>query len=312
MSKLLYALLALSYTTGALAEEAIGAKYAASIPEYYVSSDSEGFVTNKYKASAYGIYKNPDNYTGIQIQHNQFRQNNWDSSAQQYGLVTKAVDTRTGLGYNLNVGYNLQNGYKLLTTDSNYSLKLTNTTQAEFLLFRDRVETQNSLTNGIYYTMAGVSIEQKIIDRLSVVVFGGNLYFSDTNTRPTIKAKIIYDLVPDYGITGQIRYRQFRNTNTGVTNNYFNPNTYSESMLALGLRKRINNWMVNGVAGVGQQSVDSGPHTTTQLYELALTSPPVTANNMHIRAKAGYSESASFGGPNYSHRYFMGELISPF
>jgi hypothetical protein len=310
MNRLICSILALGFASPAFSETPADSKYAVS-PEYYISSDSEGFLSTKYKASAYGIYKNSDNYTGFQYQHNQFSQNNWKSTAEQYSLVTKSVDTRNGLGYNFNVGYNLQNGSKLLTTDSNYSFMLSNTTQAELLLFRDRVETQNSLMNGIYYTMAGASLEQKIIDRLSLVVFGGNLYFSDTNTRPTLKAKIIYDLVPDYGITGQIRYRQYRDTNTNVTNNYFNPNTYSESMLAIALRKRINGWMINGVAGVGQQSVDKGPHTNTQLYELVLTSP-TTANDVHFLTKAGYSQSASFGGPNYSQRYFMGELIFPF
>jgi len=255
MRRFLIGLIALYLPITALAQEAAsGPKHAISIPEVYVSSDSEGFLTNKYKASIYPLYSNAENYTGLQYQHNYFSQNNWNSTAEQYSLVTRAINPRNGLGYNLNVGYNLEGGYKLLTTDSNYSLMLTDTTRAELMVFRDRVETQNSLSNGIYYTMGGASIEQKVIDRLSVVLFGGNLYFSDTNTRPTIRAKIIYDLVPDYGITAQLRYRQYRDTNTNVANNYFNPNTYSESMAAFGMRKRIEGWMINGTAGVGQQS----------------------------------------------------------
>ena len=312
MRRFLIGLIALYLPITALAQEAAsGPKHAVSIPEVYVSSDSEGFLTNKYKASIYPLYSNAENYTGLQYQHNYFSQNNWNSTAEQYSLVTRAINPRNGLGYNLNVGYNLEGGYKLLTTDSNYSLMLTDTTRAELMVFRDRVETQNSLSNGIYYTMGGASIEQKVIDRLSVVLFGGNLFFSDTNTRPTIRAKIIYDLVPDYGITAQLRYRQYRDTNTNVANNYFNPNTYSESMAAFGMRKRIEGWMINGTAGVGQQSIDQGPSTTTQLYELAVTSP-VNAKDVYFRTKAGYGKSAGFLGPNYFYRYFMGELIFPF
>ena len=286
-------------------------QYAVSIPEVYVSSDSEGFLTNKYKASIYPFYKNAENYTGLQYQHNYFSQNNWNSTAEQYTLVTKAINPRNGLGYNVNVGYNLEGGYKLLTTDSNYSMMLTDTTRAEIMVSRDRVETQGSLSNGIYYTMGGASIEQRIIERLSVVILGGNFYFSDTNTRPTFRAKVIYDLIPDYGITAQLRYRQYRDTNTNVANNYFNPNSYNESMVALGMRKRIEGWMINGTAGVGQQSIDQGPSTTTQLYELAVTSP-ANAKDVYFRTKAGYGKSAGFLGPNYFYRYFMGELIFPF
>lgn len=312
MRKLLFTLCAIGFITPALAQESsLVPKHAISIPEVYVASDSEGFLTNKYKASIYPLYSNAENYTGLQYQHNYFSQNNWNSTAEQYSLVSKSINPRNGLGYNLNVGYNLEGGYKLLTTDSNYSTMLTNTTRAEILVFRDRVETQNSLTNGIYYTMGGVSIEQKLIERLSVVLFGGNLYFSDTNTRPTIRAKVIYDLIPDYGITAQLRYRQYRDTNTNVANNYFNPNSYNESMVAFGIRKRIEGWMINGTAGVGQQSIDLGPSTTTQLYELAATSP-VNAKDVYFRTKAGYGKSAGFLGPNYFYRYFMGELIFPF
>lgn len=312
MIKLLSGMILLLLTVQVSAQEAtLTPKRAISIPEVYVSSDSEGFLTHKYKASVYPLYQNADNYTGLQYQHNYFSQNNWNSTAEQYTLVTKKINQRNGLGYNLNLGYNLEGSYKLLTTDSNYSTMLTDTTRAEIMVFRDRVETQNSLTNGIYYTMGGASIEQQVMERLSIVLFGGNLYFSDTNTRPTLRARIIYDLIPDYGITAQLRYRQYRDTNTNVANNYFNPDSYNESMVAFGLRKRIHGWMANGTAGVGQQSINQGPSTTTQLYELALTSP-VNANDVFFRTKAGYGKSAGFLGPNYFYRYFMAELIFPF
>ncbi len=312
MRSLLFTLILFCSFTPAIAQESsIAPTHAVSIPEVYVASDSEGFLTNKYKASIYPFYSNAENYTGLQYQHNYFSQNNWNSTAEQYTLVTKKINPQNGLGYNLNIGYNMEGGYKLLTTDSNYSMMLTDTTRAEILVFRDRVETQNSLTNGIYYTMGGASIEQKVIERLSIVLFGGNLYFSDTNTRPTLRAKVIYDLIPDYGITAQFRYRQYRDTNTNVANNYFNPNSYNESMVAFGIRKRIEGWMINGTAGVGQQSIDQGPSTTTQLYELAVTSP-INAKDVYFRTKAGYGKSAGFLGPNYFYRYFMGELIFPF
>jgi hypothetical protein len=82
-------------------------------------------------------------------------------------------------------------------------------------------------------------------------------------------------------------------------------------MLAFGMRKRIEGWMINGTAGVGQQSINQGSSTTTQLYELALTSP-INANDVFFRTKVGYGKSAGFLGPNYFYRYCMGELVFPF
>lgn len=51
--------------------------------------------------------------------------------------------------------------------------------------------------------------------------------------------KGIYDLIPDYGVTAQLRYRQYHDSNINVTNNYFNPKTITyEGMFALGIRKK--------------------------------------------------------------------------
>lgn len=284
---------------------------ALSIPNTYIASDSEGFSTYKYNAGFLPLYEHGEKYTGISYQHNYFTQGGWDSSAEVYTLLTKAINPRTGLGYHANIGYNLENGHKLLTTDSNYGFQVTDSTKAELMLARDRVETQNSLNNGIYYTFPALSIEQKLIDRLSVVLMGGSMYFSDTNTRPTVRAKLIYDLLPEYGLTAQLRYRQYRDTNTTVPNNYFNPLEYSETMIAFGFRKRYEGWMIYGTAGVGRQTINQDPSTTTQLYELAATSP-VASNEYYFKTRAGYGKSAGFLGPNYFYRYVMEELIFPF
>ena len=298
-------------STIVFAEEAPPTKQAISIPNVYIASDSEGFSTYKYNAGYIPMYEHGEKYTGISYQRNYFTQNNWNSSANVYTLLTKSINPRTGLGYNLNVGYNEQNGYKLVTTDSSYSLRLTDSTKGEVFVSRDRVETQNALTNGIYYTFGGASIEQQIMERLTAIVMAGNMYFSDTNTRPTVRARVVYDLIPEHGITAQLRYRQYRDTNTNVANNYFNPSEYNETMVAFGIRKRISGWMLAGTAGVGRQTVNQDPSTTTQLYELAATSP-VASNDYYFKTRAGYGKSAGFLGPNYFYRYVMQELIIPF
>lgn len=298
---------ALSYAE----EQAPANKMAIAAPDFYFSSDSESFSTYKYKAGILPIYEHGEKYTGITYQHNYYTQGNWSSTGEQYTLLTKAINPRTALGYNLNIGYNTENGHQLMTTDSNYGFRVTDTTKAEVMVNRDRVETQNSLNNGIYYTMGGASIEQQLGERFTVVAMGANMYFSDTNTRPIARVKLIYDLLPAYGLTAQLRYRQYWDTNTNVPNNYFNPNQYIENMLAFGARKRLSGWMLSGTAGVGRQSVNQAPSTTTQLYEIAAVSP-VASDDYYFKTRAGYGKSAGFLGPNYFYRYVMEELIIPF
>lgn len=311
LAKVSIAIILLKLNTLSFANEDQVMKQAISIPNVYIASDSEGFSTYKYNAGYMPLYEHGEKYTGISYQHNYFTQGNWDSSAEVYTLLTKAINPRTALGYNLNISYNAQNGYTLLTTDSNYSFRVTDSTKAEIFINRDRVETQNALNNGIYYTLGGASIEQQIVQRLTAIMTVGNMYFSDTNTRPIVKAKLIYDLLPEHGITAQLRYRQYRDTNTNVANNYFNPSEYSETMIAFGARKRIAGWVLGGTAGVGRQTVNQDPSTTTQLYEFAATSP-VASNSYYFKTRAGYGKSAGFLGPNYFYRYIMEEVIFPF
>ena len=285
-------------------------KQAIAIPNLFISSDSEGFNATKIGGAYLPNYEHGDSYYGLTTQYNQYSQNGWSATGSQVGVVVKDVNTHTGLGYNANLGVNVISGSSVLTTDSSYGFAVTKTTRFELLLNRDRVETQNSITNGIYYTLLGASIEQQVVDRFTLVGMLGNMYFSDGNTRPLFRARAVYDLLPDYGVTAQIRYRQYSDTNTNVVNNYFNPDSYNETMLALGIKQKVNGWLLSGTAGIGRQTVNADPSTTTQLLEASATSP--FTSGIFFRARVGYSRSAGFNGPDYSYSYFLNELIFSF
>lgn len=280
------------------------------IPVSFISSDSEGFNAYKVGAQYLPLYQHGDQYTGISYQFNKYTQNQWSAEANQIGITKKSINPRTALGYIANVNINNLNGHSLLTTDSYFGMNATPITRVEFFLSREWVETQNALNNGIYYTLGGISIEQKLLDGLSGIVTGGNMYFSDSNTRPFVRANLIYDILPEYGINVQARYRQYHDTNTNVANNYFNPSNYNEGMLAIGMRRYVDGWMLAGTVGFGRQRVNSDPSTSTQLVELAVTSPYV--GHAFLRTRLGYRKSAGFQGPDYAYSYFMEELIIPF
>ncbi len=280
------------------------------IPSFFGMSDSEGFNTTRYRTGVMPLYEHGDRYTSVEYLRNHFSQNGWQSSANEARIVTKSINPRSALGYNLNLGYNRENNFGLLTTDSQYGFSLGDNARAEIMVNRDRVETQNAITNNIYYTLTGASLEYKPFERVTLVGMGGDMFFSDTNTRAFMRLKAIYDLIPDYGVTAQLRYRQYHDSNVNVTNNYFNPGNYYEGMFALGIRKRIHGWMLNGTAGLGQQGINNQSTTTTQLLELGATSP--MSGNLFFRSRLGYGKSAGFLGPDYSYQYVMEELIYSF
>ena len=280
------------------------------LPSFYGMTDSESFTTTRYKTGYMPLYDHGDRYSGIQYQRNQFSQNGWSSYANQVELITKSINPRTALGYNLNLAYNRENNYGVLLTDSQYSLSLTNYLRAEILLNRDRVETQNSIKNNIYYTMPAASLEFQPFERLTFVAMGGDMFFSDTNTRALMKLKGIFTLMPEYGVTAQVRYREYHDSNINVARNYFNPENYYETMGVLAIRKRIDGWMINGTGGLGRQSINNQPSTTTKLLEFGATSP--IAGSLFFPTRLGYGKSAGFLGPDYSYRYLMEEMIYAF
>jgi hypothetical protein len=291
-------------------EVELSSKQAIAFPNAFLSTDSEGFSATKLGVAYLPLYTYGDQHSGIQYQWNSYSQNGWTAEGNQLGISTKSINPQTALGYNINLNLNEIKGYSLLTTDSYYAFQAASSTRAEVFLSRDRVETQNSINNGIYYTLGGLSLEQQLTNRLVGIITAGNMYFSDSNTRPFFRVRAIYDVFPEYGITAQLRYRQYRDTNTNVPNNYFNPDNYKEAMAAVGLRRFVNGWRLAALLGFGRQQVNQDPSTGTQLIEINATSPHY--GPIFSRTRLGYNKSAGFQGPDYAYSYFMQELIFTF
>lgn len=307
---LLGALLFSIPSSAAEISEETPSRQAIMLPSFFGMADSEGFNTYRYRTGLYPLYEHGERYTGVEYQRNQFSQNGWHSFANETRLITKAINPRTALGYNLNLGYNRENNFGLITTDSQYSMNLNQNLRGELLVNRDRVETQNAINNNVFYTMTGASLEYTPFERVTLVGMGGDMFFSDTNTRAFMRLKAIYSLIPDYGISAQLRYRQYHDSNVNVANNYFNPGNYYEGMFAVNIRKRVQGWILNGTAGLGQQGINNQSTTTTQLLEAGATSP--ISGSLFLKSRIGYGKSAGFLGPDYSYRYLMEELILAF
>lgn len=307
-------LITLLHLLDAMAETAEGEatrvdKQGLSVPNVFLSSDSEGFHANKYKMAYYPWYQHEKKYTGLEYQHSIFKQNTWQSHGDQINVVRQSISSNSKINYYLNAGYNEQNQHGLLVLDSQIGVKVTDSTSAEVAMTRERVEAINALNQGIYYTSCNLAVEQQLHARWSIVGVGGALFFSDENHRPFVKAKLIYELFPDQGITAQLRYRQFHSTRDD-SSNYFNPKQYNESMLALGMKRKIEGWMAQGIVGVGKQSVNDDPSTDAFLVELTITNPPM--QQLFFRTRVGYNQSVGFQGPDYAYRYLMEEMVFSF
>lgn len=307
---LLYFFMLISWTAFAKADDATIWNQGLSLPDFFISSDNEGFNTRKISAGYLFFYEHADRNIGIQLQQSEFKQERWNTNANQVAFVSKDINPRTALGYSINFGINHLDGRSLVTTNSNYNFRVFEKTRMELIVNRARVETSRSLDNDIYYTMFGVNLEQQIFSRLSVMAMIGDMKFSDSNSRPFLRAKIIVDVLPDHGISFQLRYKKYHSTDIDVERNYFNPENYRETMAILGYRKRIKGWGFSFKAGLGKQYIDSIPSTQTKLFEFNVNSPFV--GNAFFRTRLGYLQYGGFQGPDYSYKYLMEELIFSF
>ncbi len=280
------------------------------LPEFFISSDSEKLSIKKASLGYLPFYEHGDSNTGIKLQNNQFHQDSWSIYSNQISFITKEINSKTTLGYLVNLGVNQLEGKSIITIDSQYQFKLFDKTSIELILNRDRVETQKALENNTFFTMAAINIEQEIRSDLRAMLMIGEMKFSDGNSRPFLRARLIADVLPDYGVNLQLRYRQFHSDDIDVERNYFNPEDYRETMLVIGYRKRFEGWNLAGTLGVGRQEIDNLNSTQTKLIEFNATSPFV--KNIFFRTRLGYSQAAGFQGADYSYRYLFEELIFAF
>ena len=279
------------------------------VPGFFISSDNENFRAEKFRLGYMPRYEHPDRYAGFSLQTNYYKQNDWSARGEQIGVVSKAINPRTGLGYNLNLNLSRINGHELLTTESSWGFRLNDSTTAEVFIGSEWVETELALEDGVHYQLIGAAIDHQLTERLSLGAAAGGMFFSDSNDRPFLKLRAVYELLPEHGMTLQLRHRQYETRKD--SDYYFSPDRYEETMLALGVRKRINGWLLTGLAGLGEQRVDRASSTRTELLEFSATSPIM--NKAFFRVRAGYSTSAGLvNDPDYSYSYINGEFIIRF
>ncbi len=298
-------LLALLAVTAAAADPGM----ALLAPSVFVSQDSEDFLVHKAGVGMSPLYEHGNDYTLVKAAQHRYATKDWSAEGAQFSVTRRAIDARTGLGYQANLGLGEQGGSQLLVADVDYALALGESTQGGLFLNRDWVETRAALTQGISQTYYGGSVEQRLTPGWVVIGLLGQQLFSDNNIRNHARVRLVYDLLPDLGLHVQYRHRHFWNSSPYGAY-YFSPDVYHEDMLALGWRRRLEGWTVAGTLGLGQQKVAGDPQTATHLAELEVSSP--LAAGVYFKGRFGYSDSAGSGGPDYVYRYLQAELLLRF
>jgi len=280
------------------------------LPLLNFSRDSDQFKIEKV---AFGIYpwkEHAAHYTGIELQAARYRQDDWSANGQALHFVHKDVDAASGLGNLVRIGYSVVGGHRLLATESEISRATGTSTRLSGFVSRDWVEAQAALDRGVYFTLVGAGIEQRLLPRLSGVISLAHTLFSDANAREQAKFRLIWDAWPQHGVTLQFQRRQAWGNDDAFPRLYFNPSRYTEDMALLGWRERWKGWQFAALLGLGSQQVNQAAHEPTRLVDLSLSSPPEA--NWQVRGRVGLRESAGAAAAQSVYHFMQLDVVYAF
>lgn len=274
-------------------------------------TDADEFHATRARLGGLLDYASPFQYLGVAGQTAHYSQSGWSENAS--GVVglwrNQARDTLAGI--NLEAGVVRVAGYTRPVGDVVWSLRPAEGTGVELLAAAGLVETQSGIEQGIGHTFWGASIEQKLAERFTAIALVGYQPFTDDNNRVHFRARLIWDAVPEHGITAQFRWRQYDNSKVDVGGAYFNPDDYRQWLGVLAFRKREAGWIWSGAAGGGQERTDHANTQTTWLAEVRGEGP--IGGNAWLAVHAAYNQSAGYSNsPDYWYALVGATLVVPF
>jgi hypothetical protein len=246
------------------------------------------------------------------VQTTRYDQSGWDRDAKAILALWRKQDRETLAGTVGEVGLVRVAGRTRVIGDATWSLRPAPHTGIELLAAGDLVETQRALDQATAYTSLGISAEQQLTERLSVIGLTAYQRFTDGNARVHLRGRLIWLLVPKQGITAQLRVRRFDTKQLDVGDAYFNPERYQEWQAALAMRKRYAGWLWSGTIAAGREEIDGNVRQTTKLAELRAEG--TIAKDIRLSLHASYNRSAGFAAAadGYWYRTVGVTVIVPF
>lgn len=279
----------------------------ATYPAWNRSSDSDGLVINKWYAGAVPVYGHGLSWRGVEWQQQRYEQNGQSLSGQGLNYTVQETDTVTGLGYNYKIGINQGPYQTLVTGDWSWNKALTPQLQWGLFASRDWVESMAALQDSVHYDLVGGNIDYQLHPRLTFIGSLTQTHFSDGQNRQQQRARVVFDVWPEQGITLQASQKHQIGAKSVPVRRYFNPEQLDETMGIVGWRKRFQGWQWYARLGAGHQYVLNEASTPARLTDLQISSP--LRGNSYFKLRAGESETRGINGPGYVYRYFEVQWI---
>lgn len=306
---LLLASVAMALSAGApsaLAEDAHGALR----PELFLSSDADGSETHKLGLGWDWHREDREHWFGAKVEYARFAGKGWSHEEQRiYARAAghfgeRAVDDDTWR-WRVDAG---TNGDTLL---GSAALHTEGPNRREIFIEREVVETRQGMLDGQMYTFLGAVIDRPFSERASGNVLVGLQEYGDGNLRSHLRGRLVYVVVPEQGLSLQLRARSYRNSDP-FAGDYFSPDWYGEVLGVIALRRVVGGHAWRAAAGAGRQKSAQEDARRARSLEFSYESP--RWRRSWLRLNAGYTDtpvatSTGSSSYSYSYRYLMLETV---
>jgi hypothetical protein len=266
-----------------------------------VSSDTDGFHAARVRIGGLYPYGSYLDHFGVAIQTTRYSQSDWSRNAGGVVGLWRDQDPRTLAGINAEAGVVQVAGHTRGVGDVTWGLRPAPDTGVELIAAGDLVGTQKAIDRAIAYGFLAASVEHTFAERFTAIGLAGYQSFTDGNDRVHLRARLIWQAVPDYGVNVQLRWRQYESRKDDVDGAYFNPDRYRQWQAALGMRRRLGSWVWTGSLGAGRETINGTDTHPVRLAEIR--GEGALMDGLRLALYAIYSRSTGYvDSPDYAYR----------
>ena len=276
-------------------------------------TDAENFTAVRVRAGGLFDYTSPMKYLGVTVQTSEYSQSGWKQNVSGVVGLWRNQASDSLVGVDAEFGVVKVGGRTRALGDVTLGLRPALNTGVEFLASAGLVETQAAIKQGTGHSFWGVTVEQALTESLTAIALAGYQPFSDGNDRTHLRARLVWDALPNQGLNLQARWRQYRSSKTDVGGAYFDPEKYQQWLALVGFRKRFPVWTASGALGAGRETIRSGETMTKPSSLAELRIERALTGDAKLAMQASYNRSAGFSNsPDYWYALLGANLVVVF
>lgn len=271
--------------------------------DIFLSSDADHSNVLKLGLAYDFSYNDLEHYRGIRLESFTFGAKGTHTTTDERAYYTFAG---TGGRWKWNGDFGTD-GHSVL---GNGSLYTDDAFRQEYFVSRDLLETPLGVRKWLYSTFLGAAYDIPLDDRNIITTLAGVQKFDGDNWRLHLRGRYIYSLVPDWGLSLQLRTRYFQNSSPHEYD-YFSPRWYFETIPTVQVRRFYQRWQFSLAAGFGARRDSNMNWRSAALADVSIVSPSF-GNDWHLKASFTYSDMPVSAGYAYNYEQAAVSILKAF